>query len=132
MSNFLQQAKPLMISRETRHIVSRKERDKLQDYSDLGIADDNHAWRIMLTLEDIDECCNSPQVDDDASGDLVHFYEKLMANGVWAYIKIKIKIRSGTLKCVAISIHPVEKGPRKFLRPCKDERIKGAVNYEIL
>ncbi|MGG1518620.1 hypothetical protein ABE504_24585 [Paenibacillus oryzisoli] len=114
MNEFLHEAKKLMTSRETRHIINRKDRDKRQDYFDLGVMNDSHAWQIMLTLEESDECSGSPTLDHNGSGEMIYEYEKQMANGVWAYIKIKIK--SAETKCIAISFHPVEVGPRKFIR----------------
>lgn len=35
-----------------------------------------------------------------------------MPNGVWAYIKIKIKDYSNIKKCVSMSFHPCEYGPK--------------------
>lgn len=105
--DFLAVAIPLMAEPNTRHFVKRKERDWEQDLIDLGVDGLDKLWSMMMTLDKREEQ-KPPELDHDGSGDLVYAFEKEMPNGIWAYIKLKIKSSNG--KCVSISCHPVEFG----------------------
>lgn len=107
----LKLAIPMMIHEDTRKFISRKERNWRQDFIDLGIPDVDKAWKFMMTLTTDDEE-KPPELDRDGSGQMIYTFEKEMPNGVWAYIKIKIKDFSNTKKCVSISFHPCEYGPK--------------------
>jgi len=104
VNEFLRDAKAKVRSCH-RRFIPRNDRDMLQDFIDLGISKREDAWRIILQLSASDES-QPNDLDKDGSGKRVWFFRRMMENGVYAYIKLKIDERG----CVCISFHPVEYG----------------------
>jgi len=88
-----------------RHFVRRKSRNVEQDLLDLGLSSTKELWNSIMELQVI-ESYKPPELDLNGSGEKVFFFQKIMPNGIIAYIKLKVKINKNGELCVCLSFHP--------------------------